>query len=95
MVEAELARRKLVELHGRLGPCFGRVEPFRQAGKYIAGLMSDLPRKNAWTIAELPGMGLLASPKSTVRFTARRQLLRAWPTVVLVLVRYLRVPGGQ
>lgn len=55
MVEAELATRKLAELHGRLGPCFGRVEPFAQAGKYITGLMSDLPRKNACTIAEHAG----------------------------------------
>lgn len=55
MVEAELATRKLAELHGLLGPCFSRVEPFRQAGKYITGLMSDLPRKNAWTIAEHAG----------------------------------------
>ncbi|HCT77801.1 MAG TPA: IS701 family transposase [Micromonosporaceae bacterium] len=38
-----------------MGSCFGRVEPFRQAGKYITGLMSDLPRKNAWTIAEHAG----------------------------------------
>lgn len=45
----------LAELHGRLAPCFGRVEPFRQAGKYIAALMSDLPRKNGWSIAEHAG----------------------------------------
>lgn len=55
MVEAELAGEYLVELHGRLGSCFSRVEPFRQAAKYITGLMSDLPRKNAWTIAEHAG----------------------------------------
>ncbi len=55
MVEAQLATRKLAELHGWLGSCFGRVEPFRQAGKYIVGLMSDLPRKNSWTIAEHAG----------------------------------------
>ncbi len=58
MVEAEVATRKLVELHGLLGPHFSRVEPFRQAGKYITGLMSDLPCKNAWMIAEHAGMGL-------------------------------------
>lgn len=55
IVEGELVGQNLVELHGRLGPCFGRVEPFRQAGKYITGLLSDLPRKNAWTIAEHAG----------------------------------------
>lgn len=45
----------MAELVGRLGPCFARVEPFRQAGKYIAALASDLPRKNGWTIAEHAG----------------------------------------
>jgi SRSO17 transposase len=45
----------LAELHGRLKPCFVRVEPFRQAKKYVAALMSDLPRKNGWTIAEQAG----------------------------------------
>ena len=51
IVEAALARENFAELHGRLGPAFGRVEPFRQAGKDIAGLMSDVPRKNGWTLA--------------------------------------------
>jgi len=54
----------VAELHGRLAPCFGRVEPFEQAGKYIAALMSDLPRKNGWTIAEHVGD---ASPDRTQR----------------------------
>jgi hypothetical protein len=30
----------------RLGVHFARVEPFTQAGKYVRGLMSDLPRNN-------------------------------------------------
>jgi hypothetical protein len=55
IVEGELAVSNLAELHGRLEPCFGRVEPFRQARKYIAALVSDLPRKNGWTIAEYAG----------------------------------------
>ncbi|HEY0806300.1 MAG TPA: transposase, partial [Pseudonocardiaceae bacterium] len=42
----------LATLHQRLKPCFARVRPYNQAGKYIAALMSDLPRKNGWTIAE-------------------------------------------
>jgi SRSO17 transposase len=45
----------LAELHRRLRPCFARVEPYRQAGAYIGALMSDLPRKNGWTIAEHVG----------------------------------------
>lgn len=50
-----MARENLAELHGRLGACFGRVEPFWQSRKYVIGLMSDLPRKNAWTLAEHAG----------------------------------------
>ncbi|MEN3615856.1 transposase [Plantactinospora sp. ZYX-F-223] len=55
MLEAGLAEEKLAELVGRLGVHFARVEPFAQAGKYVRGLMSDLPRKNCWTLAEYAG----------------------------------------
>lgn len=55
IVEGERAVSNLAVLHGRLEPCFGRVEPFAQARKYITALMSDLPRKNGWTIAEHAG----------------------------------------
>jgi SRSO17 transposase len=40
---------------GRLGVHFARVEPLAQAGKYVRGLLSDLPRKNCWTLAEYAG----------------------------------------
>src|SRR5437763_4334295 len=55
MVEADRAEQKLAELMGRLGAYFTRVEPVRQAGKYLRGLLSDLPRKNCWTLAEYAG----------------------------------------
>jgi SRSO17 transposase len=55
MLEAGRAEQKLAELMGRLGPQLARVEPFQQAGKYVRGLMSDLPRKNCWTLAEYAG----------------------------------------
>jgi SRSO17 transposase len=55
MVEAEQAGVKLAELTGRLGAHFSRVEPRLQAGKYVRGLLSDLPRKNCWTLAEYAG----------------------------------------
>ena len=38
-----------------LAGCFARVEPRRQARKYVTGLISDLPRKNCWTLAEQAG----------------------------------------
>jgi SRSO17 transposase len=34
---------------------FARVETRRRAGKFLFGLLADLPRKNCWTIAEHAG----------------------------------------
>jgi SRSO17 transposase len=50
-----LGRRKHAELLELLRPCFARVEPWLQAGKYAAALMCDLPRRNGWTLAERAG----------------------------------------
>ncbi len=55
IVEGRRAVANLGELHARLRSCFARAEPFEQAGKYVAGLASDLPRKNGWTLAEYAG----------------------------------------
>jgi hypothetical protein len=54
-IGAGLGRRKHAELLELLRPCFSRVEPWLQAGKYAAALMSDLPRRNGWTLAERAG----------------------------------------
>jgi SRSO17 transposase len=40
---------------GGLAGCFARVEPRRQARKYVTGLLSDLPHKNCWVLAEQAG----------------------------------------
>src|SRR6266516_3669385 len=53
--EARLACGLLDELMAGLAPCFTRVEPRRQARKYLTGLISDLPRKNCWALAERAG----------------------------------------
>jgi SRSO17 transposase len=54
--EAAAACEKLDELMmGGLAGCFTRVEPRRQARKYVTGLLSDLPRKNCWALAEQAG----------------------------------------
>jgi SRSO17 transposase len=45
----------LDELLGRVAGRFGRVEPRRRARAFVLGLLSDLPRKNCWTIAEHAG----------------------------------------
>jgi SRSO17 transposase len=39
----------------RLGPMFVRIEPRLQAAKYVRALLSDLPKRNGWTIAEWVG----------------------------------------
>ncbi|MGW3746724.1 IS701 family transposase [Streptomyces sp. NPDC005146] len=40
---------------GRIAGRFARVEPRRRAGALVLGLLSDLPRKNCWTLAEYVG----------------------------------------
>lgn len=44
-------------LMSRVAGRFGRVEPRRRAGLFVQALLSDLPRKNCWTIAEHAGDG--------------------------------------
>ena len=40
---------------GRIAGRFTRVEPRMRDSRLVMGLMSDLPRKNCWTIAERAG----------------------------------------
>ncbi|EFG03838.1 transposase (plasmid) [Streptomyces clavuligerus] len=40
---------------GRISGRFARVGPRLRAGRLVLGLLSDLPRKNCWTIAEWAG----------------------------------------
>jgi len=42
-------------LMSRIAGCFRRVESRRRARRLVLGLLSDLPRKNCWTIAEHAG----------------------------------------
>src|ERR1035437_1503825 len=46
------AGRKRADLLDRLRSCFARIEPFLQAGKYVTAVMSELPKRNGWTISE-------------------------------------------
>lgn len=52
-----LARWQAVfdQLMGRIAGRFSRVEPRRRATAVVLGLLSDLPRKNCWTLAEHAG----------------------------------------
>ena len=42
-------------LMGRIAGRFARLEPRRRARSLVLGLLSDLSRKNCWTIAEHAG----------------------------------------
>jgi SRSO17 transposase len=42
----------LRELHGRLRPHFARPEVHQQALRYLQAVLSDVPRKNGWQLAE-------------------------------------------
>jgi SRSO17 transposase len=58
-----VARRGLRErsaLMGLVRSCFARTQTWLQAGKYINALVSDLPSRNGWTVAELVGDRSLA-----------------------------------
>src|SRR5947209_9788509 len=39
-------------LHQRIASCFARAEPRQHALLYLQALLSDIPRKNGWQIAE-------------------------------------------
>jgi DDE superfamily endonuclease len=67
-IGAELAGRKRDALLERLRPCFKRVEPFVQARKYVRAVMSDLPARNGWSVAEWAGDLL---PDRTQRLLSR------------------------
>src|ERR1700745_696466 len=82
-----LGRRKRAELLGLLRPCFVRVEPWLQAGKYAAALMSQIPRRNGWTIAEHAGD---RAPDKTQRLLNRS----CWDSVAaMAVVRRFAVAG--
>src|SRR5229473_6467040 len=42
----------LRQLHQRLSPHFARPEPRRHALLYLQAIVSEIPRKNGWQIAE-------------------------------------------
>ena len=54
-VDPVLWQRMIDELMGRIAGRFARVEPRRRARAFVLGLLTDLPRKNCWSIAEHAG----------------------------------------
>ena len=90
-------REELDALHARIAPHFARPEVRARAGKFLAGLLDPLERRNGWQLAEALGE---RSPDGVQRLlrTARwdadavRDVLRAYvveylgdPEAVLVL----------
>ena len=86
-IGAALARRKRAELLDLLRPCFARTGPWLQAGKYAAAVMSQIPRRNGWTIAAQAGD---RAPDRTQRLLSRA----VWDTVAaMAVVRRFAVAG--
>lgn len=56
-IAAGHARRAQAELMGMLRSCFARTGTWLHAGRYVDALVSDLPKRNGWTIAEQVGTG--------------------------------------
>ena len=54
--------------------CFARTETWQQAGKYVSALVSELPKRNGWTIAQYAGD---RSPDRTQRLLNRA----SWDTL--------------
>jgi SRSO17 transposase len=64
-----------------------RAEPWLQAGKYVGALISELPRRNGWTIAERAGD---QTPQRTQRLLNRA----VWHTLAAMgVVRRFAVAG--
>jgi SRSO17 transposase len=86
-IGAGLAGRKRAELLAAVRSCFARAEAWLQAGKYVGALVSGLPRRNGWTIAEHAGD---RSPDRTQRLLNRA----SWDTfAAMSQVRRFAVAG--
>ena len=51
-IGARRALRERSELLEGLRSCFARTQTWLQAGKYLNALVSDLPSRNGWSVAE-------------------------------------------
>jgi SRSO17 transposase len=72
---------------GALRSCFARTGTWQQAGKYVSALVSGLPRRNGWTIAEYAGD---RTPDRTQRLLNRA----SWDTLAAMSeVRQFAVAG--
>ena len=82
-----MAVRTRDELLGWLPGCFARTQTWLHAGRYVAALVSGLPKRNGWTIAEQAGD---RTPDRTQRLLNRA----IWnTTAVMSRVRRFAVAG--
>ncbi len=72
-IGAGLGGEKRAELLGLLESSFVRTQTWIQAGKYVSALVSEMPRRNGWTIAQYGGD---RTPDRTQRLLNRA----AWDT---------------
>jgi hypothetical protein len=56
-----------------LGSARARTQTWLQAGKYLNALVSDLPSRNGWSVAEHAG-GLVTGLPLDLRFRAKGQM---------------------
>ncbi|GHO87549.1 hypothetical protein KSZ_55550 [Dictyobacter formicarum] len=45
-------KEELTKLQARIGPRFRRAEVRQRAHRFLEGLLTDIPRKNGWQMAE-------------------------------------------
>jgi SRSO17 transposase len=84
---AGLGQRKRGELLDLLRPVFARTGTWLHAGRYVGAVMSDLPKRNGWTIARQVGD---RSPDRTQRLLNRA----SWDTFAAMgVVRRFAVAG--
>jgi SRSO17 transposase len=87
MVEAGRVCDLLKDLIEGVRGCFARIEPWVQAGKYVRACMSELPKRNGWSIAEWVGD---ATPDKTQRLLNHA----SWDTAgVMSAVRRFLIVG--
>ena len=54
-IEAARTARTAGELLERLRSCFVRTQTWQHAGRYVSALVSEIPKRNGWTIAQQAG----------------------------------------
>jgi hypothetical protein len=54
-ISAGLGQQERAELLGLMRPSFVRAEPWLQAGKYVGAVISGMPKRDGWSIAQHAG----------------------------------------